>query len=330
MSIRIVPESERSPGVEHIAAVVLPGAAMPYAARAARLRTLAEGHPMGDYLQWSAALVDAQGQAAESLALPEQEGIHLAQALQARAHAPLHSAHWQRSAHWLSLLDALLDRLDALPAMQAEPVRTALAALRQADTGQRQAWADALLCALRGDECSEEAQLPDGGTALFLWSALSVCWRQMASALGAVGLAEPGEQRHLCPLCGHAPTGSLVLDGTQAGVRYLQCSLCECQWHRVRTTCTNCEGTGALDYWCLDSEQAPVRAESCGDCGSYLKAFYRQHDRHLEVVADDLATLALDAEMEASELARSGINPLMLPPLQGELQGLAQAQAGVA
>lgn len=312
MSIRIVPESERTPGVEHIAAELLPPAATPYAARSERLRALAQSHPMGDYLQWSAVLVDAQGHAAESLALPPQERERLAQALRERSHAPLHSAHWQRSDHWLRLLDALLKRLDALPDVQSEPVRTALAALRQADARQRQAWADALLAALRGEELPDAAQLPrlpqlpqlpDGGTALFLWTALSAYWRQMASALGAIGLAEPSEQRHLCPLCGHAPTGSLVLDGAQAGVRYLQCSLCECQWHRVRTQCTNCEGTGALDYWCLDSEQAPVRAESCSDCGSYLKAFYRQHDRHLEMVADDLATLALDAEMEARQLA---------------------------
>lgn len=33
----------------------------------------------------------------------------------------------------------------------------------------------------------------------------------------------------------------------------------------------------------------------------------------LELVADDLASLALDAEMEEKEFARSGINPLMLP-----------------
>lgn len=315
MSIRIVPESERTPGVEHIAAVVLPPAATAYAARGARLLALAEGHPMGDYLQWSAALVDAQRQAAESLPLPPQEGARLAQALRERDHTPLHSAHWQRSDHWLQLLDAMLARLSPLPSMQAEPVRAALGALQQAGAGLRQAWADALLAALRGGELPEDAQLPGGAQALFLWSALSAYWRQMASGLGAIGLAEPGEQRHLCPVCGHAPTGSLVLDGAQAGVRYLQCSLCECQWHMVRTKCTNCEGTGALDYWCLDSEQAPVRAESCGDCDSYLKAFYRQQDRHLEMVADDLATLALDAEMEARDLARSGINPLLLPPL---------------
>lgn len=320
MSIRIVPESERTPGVEHITPVLLPAAATPYGVRSARLLALASDHAMGDYLEWSAALVEAQGQVAACLALPGPEGARLAEALRAHVHTPLHSARWQRSAHWLQLLDALLIAWSRQESMQAEPVREALAALQQADAAQRETWANAVLAALRGDELPDDAQLPDGGAALFLWSALSVYWRQLASQLPAAGVAEPGEQRHLCPVCGHAPTGSLVLDGAQAGVRYLQCSLCECQWHMVRTKCTNCDGTGALDYWCLDSEQAPVRAESCGDCGSYLKAFYRQHGRHLEMVADDLATLALDAEMEARELARSGINPLMLPPLRAMAQ----------
>lgn len=66
-------------------------------------------------------------------------------------------------------------------------------------------------------------------------------------------------------------------------------------------------------YWCLASEAAPVKAESCGGCHSYLKAFYLQADHQLELVADDLASLALDAEMEAQDVARSGFNPLMLP-----------------
>ena len=101
----------------------------------------------------------------------------------------------------------------------------------------------------------------------------------------------------------------------QAGVRYLQCSLCECQWHVVRSKCSNCDSTHALDYWCLEDEKAPIKAESCNECQTYLKAFYQQADHQLELVADDLASLALDAEMEEKELARSGINPLMLPLL---------------
>jgi FdhE protein len=41
-----------------------------------------------------------------------------------------------------------------------------------------------------------------------------------------------------------------------------------------------------------------VKAESCGDCGTYLKMVYQEKDPQVEPVADDLATLVLDAKME--------------------------------
>ncbi|NHW59362.1 formate dehydrogenase accessory protein FdhE, partial [Escherichia coli] len=82
---------------------------------------------------------------------------------------------------------------------------------------------------------------------------------------------EYGENRQFCPVCNSMPVASMVQIGTTQGLRYLHCNLCETQWHVVRIKCTNCELTGKLNYWSLDSENAPVKAESCGDCGSYLK-----------------------------------------------------------
>lgn len=313
MSIRIVAASEST--AEHIAALLLPQDPLPYAARATRLRALADGHAMADYLQWSAALVDAQLATAQALPLPQDERAALARALAQTSERPLFSGRWPRGAHWQALLSELLGRLIPHDAMQAAPVQQALAALQSATALQRERWADTLLTALRGDGLPPGSELPEAGSALFLWSALSLYWRQLASQLPATGLAQAGAQRPLCPVCGHAPTGSLVRGGAQAGLRYLHCSLCESQWHVVRTTCTNCAGTGALDYWCLEHEKAAIKAESCGDCHSYLKAFYHQTDHALELVADDLASLALDAEMDALGLERSGLNPLMLPAL---------------
>ncbi|SQE32220.1 formate dehydrogenase accessory protein FdhE [Mannheimia haemolytica] len=52
------------------------------------------------------------------------------------------------------------------------------------------------------------------------------------------------------------------------------------------------------DYWSLDTVEAAVKAESCGDCHSYLKVLYQDKDVNVEPVADDLATLFLDSEME--------------------------------
>ena len=82
----------------------------------------------------------------------------------------------------------------------------------------------------------------------------------------------------------HATRGIFVAPhhlAAQAGVRYLQCSLCECQWHVVRSKCSNCDSTHALDYWCLEDEKAPIKAESCNECQTYLKAFYQQAGKAL-------------------------------------------------
>ncbi|VTP83406.1 formate dehydrogenase accessory protein FdhE [Leclercia adecarboxylata] len=56
-----------------------------------------------------------------------------------------------------------------------------------------------------------------------------------------------------------------------------------------------------------------MKAESCGDCGTYLKILYQEKDPKVEAVADDLATLILDAKMEQEGFARSSINPFLFP-----------------
>lgn len=75
------------------------------------------------------------------------------------------------------------------------------------------------------------------------------------------------------------PVSSIVQIGTTQGLRYLHCNLCETEWHVVRVKCSNCEQSRDLHYWSLDNEQAAVKAESCGDCGTYLKIMYQERIR---------------------------------------------------
>ncbi|VEI46389.1 formate dehydrogenase accessory protein FdhE [Actinobacillus equuli] len=104
---------------------------------------------------------------------------------------------------------------------------------------------------------------------------------------------------------------SVVHFGDTQGLRYLHCALCESEWNMTRSQCSVCDQSGKLDYWSIDSVDAAVKAESCGDCESYLKVLYQEKDPHVEPVADDLGTLILDAEMEHKGLARSGLNPFL-------------------
>ena len=39
-------------------------------------------------------------------------------------------------------------------------------------------------------------------------------------------------------------------------------------------------------------------AETCGSCESYLKMMFQEKDPYVEPVADDLASIFLDIEME--------------------------------
>lgn len=136
---------------------------------------------------------------------------------------------------------------------------------------------------------------------------------QMASLIPGKARAEYGEARQYCPVCGSMPVSSMVQIGTTQGLRYLHCNLCETEWHVVRVKCSNCEQSRDLHYWSLENEQAAVKAESCGDCGTYLKILYQEKDPKVEAVADDLASLVLDARMEQEGFARSSINPFLFP-----------------
>ncbi|MGC6746014.1 formate dehydrogenase accessory protein FdhE [Escherichia coli] len=57
-----------------------------------------------------------------------------------------------------------------------------------------------------------------------------------------------------------------------------------------------------------------LKAESCDDCGTYLKnSLSGKRSKKIEAVADDLASLVLDARMEQEGYARSSINPFLFP-----------------
>ncbi|WP_312245157.1 formate dehydrogenase accessory protein FdhE [Stutzerimonas nitrititolerans] len=298
-SIKLTPIEQPSGGVQHIESLLLPQLEQRYARRAERLERLAAGHVMADYLRFAAAIATAQQQLLDASPLPDAANARLA--LDADQ-APLDHARLQRDPYWRELLAGLVERLRPAAPSQAQAV---LDALQNESAGQLEALADALLAG-RFDEVGN-------GRALFLWSALSLYWTQLAARLPLRASAALGEQRQFCPVCAASPSASVVLSGERGGLRYLHCSLCESRWHMVRVKCSNCEQAGKLDYWLLDDKSAPLKAESCGDCGSYLKLLHFDRTQDMDVFADDLASLALDAEVERQGFARSSFNPFLLP-----------------
>ncbi|OLS60536.1 formate dehydrogenase accessory protein FdhE [Pseudomonas putida] len=292
-SIRMSPLDAGQVAVGEIAPVLLPSREGNYARRAARLRELAVGHPMADYLDFVAGVVESQELLLKQRPLPSSVLAGLKASLGEEG-APLDCRRHVRHGYWLVLLRGLGETVE----------HPALEELLVQEDWRLEAYADSLL---RGDFHEVHS-----GEALFVWAALSLYFGQLAAHLPAVGKAR-GEERQYCPVCASAPVASSVMTGAQAGLRYLQCGLCESRWHMVRLKCSNCEATGGLDYWSLGEVKAAVKAESCGECRSYLKVFYPEHERGLEVVADDLATLGLDAEVEREGFGRSGVSPFLFP-----------------
>lgn len=301
--------------------LLLPDARSLFPARAARLRQLAnnqiKGIPVGEtlsgYLNMMAVLVGAQAAVlralpADTFALPDAAGIQLA----IDHHMPPLPVSGQRPATWRRVFDAILDQLDTHAATQPQ-LAAVLAELRALDATQLEGCADAVL-----------SELTEGVHPLhapFVAAALQVMWTARASQLDGRSV-QPLVTNTLCPVCGAHPVASVIRIGGQSqGYRYLQCSCCSSEWHMVRVKCSCCEGTSKVAYQSIDQEletgnkandpSKVARAETCDECHTYRKIFNQEHDFHVEPLADDLASLALDLLVGEAGYARASGNPLL-------------------
>lgn len=269
--------------------------------RAARLRALAQGHSLKDYLLFAASICDAQHDALQAfpeVPLPSEQQLALC-----REHGmpPLSVQGWPREPAWRGALRQIAARVgeDA-----NRNTGETLAGLQQMDGAALEALADAILAGRYGSI--------DLAVGPFVAAALQVYWTHMATSLGnrAFGRSDVAS---LCPVCGSHPASSIVrIGGAEQGLRYLNCSLCEAQWHMVRVKCSNCESTKGIAYYSIEGASDAVKAESCDQCHTYLKIAYMEKDPHVDPIADDVATLALDLMMDESGKSRSGPNLFLM------------------
>src|SRR5260370_14047593 len=90
--------------IETLAQASIPRVRLPdresvFARRAARLRKLAAGSALGDYLRFLAALVDAQHAALAHLPVPTPTSAHLERSGE-HGMPPIHAAAWPRAPQW--------------------------------------------------------------------------------------------------------------------------------------------------------------------------------------------------------------------------------------
>lgn len=288
----------------------LPDRTQHFARRAARLRTLAEDHPIGDYLRLLSIIADAQHTALQRFetTLPTTTQIDLA-----REHKmpPLHAASWPRDSKWHRVAQEIAAAIGAHPRLPP-----ATHAIAERLLGSKSAWLEDQATAL----LATRTETIDAATAPILMAALQVHWLAMTAAFTAdrVTLLDvPG----VCPLCGTLPVASIVCaHAPYQGYRYLHCALCATEWHMVRVQCSHCGAVGKdIGYHTAQHERAAsdaqqdaaVRAESCNACRSYRKIVYQEKDPNVEPVADDIASITLDLLLGEEGFHRASGNPLL-------------------
>jgi FdhE protein len=142
----------------------------------------------------------------------------------------------------------------------------------------------------------------------FIGAALQAYWLHLVTTLGADAFGRL-EVPHLCPACGSVPIVSVVRSSaSDHGLRYLTCSLCNTQWHAVRIKCVFCDTTKGIAYYGIEGGNAAVKAESCETCHGYLKILYMEKGPHMDALADDVASVALDVLMAEAGVSRRGRN----------------------
>jgi len=278
-----------------------------FALRAARLDSLAEGNALGDYLRLIAELCRIQQSLLDQPPVPAPAETERQRLCLEHGLPPLAADSLVREGHWLAYLDALLQRYHAPASVE---LGAAVSTLHDASVEQRKLWGIALLT---GQFSAVPAALVP-----FLGAALQAAWSHWLLSLPNTEL-KAGDSLCQCPGCGSpAMAGVIRHRGKYNGLRYLVCSLCACEWHVVRVKCVYCEQSKGLTYFSLEDDRyaagkAPLRAECCPGCKSYLKQLYLECDAEAEALSADLASLALDLRLDQEGYQRLAPN-LMLAP----------------
>ncbi len=299
---RILEPGQLEKPLGEIRFLFLPGRDL-FARRAERLQFLSSNHSLKDYLAFLASLADVQQEALNRLPAIPVPGPDEQARCRKQGMPLLPARSRKRHSEWRAALTVILERMDraALPSAAHE----AVASLMQASEAALEEKADRILAGDFADVSPQE--LP------FVAAALQVYWVQMASSQKEDAFNRL-EQGGSCPVCGSYPVVGIVRsNGAEQGLRYLSCSLCASQWHMVRLKCSSCESTRGIDYHILAGSNGAVKAESCGECNSYLKLMYLSKDGQMEAMADDLATLSLDMLMEQAGKERVGPNLFFHP-----------------
>ncbi|WP_134724918.1 formate dehydrogenase accessory protein FdhE [Paracoccus luteus] len=289
-------------GVSTPPLAILPRPARLFAARADRFAHLADGSRLAPYLRFMADLTRAQARLADTLppaTAPDPDRVALARA----ARMPPIDRH--------AVLDdaALAATLDAVIAAARDidmpaPARLALDALADAAPEDRR-W---LIANILDDAIPADSVAPH----LFVAAAVQLHLARLAAGLDAGQLV--AIRTGVCPCCGGKPAASVVTGVMGAeGARYAACAGCQTLWNEVRVKCLSCGSTKGIGFQSLDdgTGDAQVKAETCDECDAWVKQMDQHKNPSLDPIADDVASLGLDALMQGGRWRRGGFDPFL-------------------
>jgi FdhE protein len=296
----VKPDPSMIGGVSKAPFVFLPDPAAVFARRAARLRTLSASSELKPYLEFLAAIADAQAKVLAASLEPTPPPPDVLERAREFAMPPFDRASVSPEPELRETCRRLFSALSSAPKPEA-----AERALKRVDTADDHAL-DQLIRGALTDAIPAESVAEH----LYVAAALQLHFTRLASKLDAQALKPVGTGA--CPACGGPPAVSLIAGWYGAeSARYAACSLCSTLWNEVRVKCLVCGSTKGVGYEEIEGGAGTIKAETCDECGGYVKLLYQDKDTSLDPFADDVASLGLDQLLRGSAWRRAGANPFL-------------------
>lgn len=294
------PDPSMIGGVPKAPFVRLPDPAALFVRRAARFRVLARAGNLAPYLEFLGQVADAQNAVLPLLAEPGLPAPDVIAQAREFDMPPLDRNAFKPDVVVRDTCRRLFETLAS--AHKPAEAEAALSRLRRADDHAL----DAMIANVLTDSIPAEAVAEH----VYVAAALQVHFSRVASRLNGEALVPVGVG--LCPVCGGRPVASMIVGWQGAeGVRYAVCAHCATLWNEVRIKCLACGSTKGVGYQELDGGDGVVKAETCDECGSYVKVFYEHKNTAIDPVADDVGSLGLDQLLSESVYRRAGLNPYL-------------------
>ncbi len=288
-------------GVPRPPLALLPDPVPLFQARARRFAFLADSNELAPYLRFLAELSRLQARLAATLPPVEPPSPERIARAADGGMPPIDRSALGDAPALAAVLQAVLDGAQALEMPYA--ARSALEAVLAAAAHDRR-W-------LLGNVLADDIPTDSAAPHLFAAAAVQVHLSRLAARFDAAALVPVAVG--VCPACGGRPcTSSVVGRDNIENLRYASCAGCATQWNEVRVKCLCCGSNKGLSYRSVGTGEATVKAETCRECGTWVKIFYQVKNASLDPVADDVGSLGLDVLMRDAGVRRGGFSPFLV------------------